>query len=77
MKLTEAGRRLLSSIPDDWSSVPIFGDTRPRRPLIRSGLVEVREIDTTPPEMGNSPVRFVDQQWRRTEAGRAALEDGR
>jgi len=71
-KISEAGRRLLETIPDDWASVPTFGDTRPRRPIIRAGYVETREIDATPPDWPTM-IKCVRQEWRRTDKGRAIL----
>lgn len=62
--LSDPQKRMLNRIPEEWGTIPIFGDLRPLRPLKRSGLIETREVDTTPPEHKHGPVKFVDAQWR-------------
>jgi hypothetical protein len=72
-RLTNAQRRKLEIVPQEWGIVPIHGDARPIAPLLRSGLVEERQIDVTPPDWEPSPIRWIRHEWRITEAGRAAL----
>lgn len=71
-KLTDAQHRMLVEVPADWASIPLRGDFRPLRPLLRAALVERRTCDVTPKDWGMS-VRCVTDEWRITDAGRAAL----
>lgn len=78
-RLSDAQVRLLSRMPDDWTERPLIGDARPVPPLVRAGLVELRQI-VMPPPLGWSDraIKTVREEWRITEAGRLALkQDGR
>lgn len=75
-RLTEAQRRLLATIPDEWTAIPDGGDTRPQRPLLRAGMIETRSTDVTPPDW-DSPIRVVRPEWRITSTGLEALRPNR
>lgn len=75
-KLTKAQRTRLELVPDSWAKTPNGGDSRPNAPLLRMGLIEFKSTDVTPEDWGNSSVRVVREEWRITDAGRAALKTG-
>jgi len=70
-KLSEAQSRRLSCAPDNWKTMPMFGDGRPTGPLKAKGLIEVLSKDVTPADWTMPGVRMVRQKWRITPAGRA------
>jgi hypothetical protein len=72
-KLSDAQMRMLASAPEDWQLEPLHGDSRPRDPLLRHGLIERRSLDVTPPSWGDGPVRMTRTEWRITEAGKSIL----
>lgn len=74
VKLTKAQVRMLSSVPDDWQELPLFGDKRPLEPLVRLGMCETRHDDVTPPDF-QGVMRWVKAYWRRTPAGLEALRE--
>lgn len=73
-KLTKAQIAKLKTVPDEWAEVPMFGDTRSIGPLARLGMTENRKIDVTPDNWGSGMIRCVRNEWRITDAGRAALQ---